>query len=648
VFLLSTTAILNSLEYEITRCYYNFNLTGSGNSKNNKTGTMRYIRIMVNKEFSRIMATYGVFPVVRDDFVKLHFGCFYRLYDFWINGNNRYETEAMGFVDKFRGAKSHLSKFRCFSSDLQKSLSNDSLMLNKHKRASCPMTALAPFVLVLLQSCFDNMDTTKTLNYPILQGGSVNGRCPGLKCKKKKKKGDTNGDSSDPTPESVRNPQQNVYLFAPSIRDMTPLGGLVTTDTQTNLNNTTARRGTKGVSKIGVPCGLGFGAACFFEPLDNTMKGLFKNEITTLLKYKKKAKVADDYDLSALSFDEAQEEEPVDEDDTPAPPKQARVKAGPIGDILYNECEHLQDIVGYSRYMRAYLASLPKSITSTVINDGNDGSDDGESSGNAETNNMTARQASKLREAIEEAREYNDAVFESTKRLQQEICDMATHLGLDGRTSCLSLLLHKTIQEINSLGDSIEAPNINKYLKLAAMVPKHDPRVEFCELKVKNLRQIVESFGVTFDPNWTSIAVEKVLLTDNKLETGLASVKLVGDIGNAGRRVYEMIVTEQDGANIDFANILQAQKQWMQHGWISNFQHMKNRGCEMSDFDGIKRIIWVKEDSVYKDLRRIMYNESINGSDDDDDISENDDSVSSNNKDLNEKEGDSDDEESDN
>lgn len=68
----------------------------------------------------------------------------------------------------------------------------------------------------------------------------------------------------------------------------------------------------------------------------------------------------------------------------------------------------------------------------------------------------------------------------------------------------------------------------------------------------------------------------------------------------------------------------------------------------MSDFDGIKRIIWVKEDSVYKDLRRIMYNESINGSDDDDDISENDDSVSSNNKDLNEKEGDSDDEESDN
>jgi hypothetical protein len=37
---------------------------------------------MVNEEFSRIMATYRVFPVVRDDFVKLHFGCFYRLYDF--------------------------------------------------------------------------------------------------------------------------------------------------------------------------------------------------------------------------------------------------------------------------------------------------------------------------------------------------------------------------------------------------------------------------------------------------------------------------------------------------------------------------------------------------------------------------------------
>jgi hypothetical protein len=130
------------------------------------------------------------------------------------------------------------------------------------------------------------MDTTKTLSYLILQRGSVNGRCPGLKCKKMKKKGHT----SDPPPESVRNPQQNIYLYAPSIRDMTPLGGLVTTDTQTNLNNTTARCGTKAVSKIGVPCGLGFGAACFFEPLDNTMKGLFKNEITTLLKYKKKSK----------------------------------------------------------------------------------------------------------------------------------------------------------------------------------------------------------------------------------------------------------------------------------------------------------------------------------------------------------------------
>jgi hypothetical protein len=172
--------------------------------------------------------------------------------------------------------------------------------------------------------------------------------------------------------------------------------------------------------------------------------------------------------------------------------------------------------------------------------------------------------------------------------------------------------------------------------------------IRFCELKVKNLRQIVESFGVTFDSNWTSVAAEKVLLTDNKLETGLASVKLMGDISNAGRRVYEMIVTEQDGANIDFANILQAQKQWMQHGWISNFQHMKNRGCEKGDFDSIKRIIWVKEDSVYKDLRRIMYNEDINGSDDDDGISEDDDSVSSNNKDANEKESDSDDEESDN
>jgi hypothetical protein len=64
---------------------------------------------------------------------------------------------------------------------------------------------------------------------------------------------------------------------------------------------------------------------------------------------------------------------------------------------------------------------------------------------------------------------------------------------------------------------------------------------------------------------------------------------------------------------------------------------MKNRGCERSDFVDIKRIIWVKEDTVYKDLRRIMYNEetvdSSEGDDEDEGDDESDDVVDQNGED---------------
>jgi hypothetical protein len=210
-------------------------------------------------------------------------------------------------------------------------------------------------------------------------------------------------------------------------------------------------------------------------------------------------------------------------------------------------------------------------------------------------------------------------------------------LNLEGNKSCLSLLIHKTIKEINNLARSVEAPNIHKYLKLAAMIPRHSPKFEYSNLKLKNLRQIVEAFGVVFDPNWNSIATDTVLLTDNKLETGLASIEFVGNTNNVGTLVYDMIASDQEGAKVNFMNVIQTQRQWLQHGWVSNFQHMKNRGCERSDFVDIKRIIWVKEDTVYKDLRRIMYNEetvdSSEGDDEDEGDDESDDVVDQNGED---------------
>jgi hypothetical protein len=569
---------------------------------------MRYLRFMVSKEFSKIMATYGVLPTICKDIAKKHFGCFYRLHAFWIDGEHRYESEAMGFIEKFRGVKSHLSKFRCFSSDFQKSLSNDTLMLYKNKRGTCPMTALVPFVLVLLQSCFDNMDPTKTGEQPILRGGSVNGKCPSLKTKGKK------GDANDPNSKTIRNKQQNIYLYLPGIKNMTPTGGLVTTDTQVILNCTTARRGSRSVSKIDTPCGLGFGAACLFQPLDSTMQGSFKSEIKALFKQKKGAKVDHNFDLMALSFDEeAEEVEDDEDDDTPAPVKQQRVKAGPIADKIYTECQHLQDAKNYNRYMKYFLARSAASI-------GNDDGDDGDQTG-----------------LFKEVKEYNEVISESVDRLENEICNMAGLLNLEGNKSCLSLLIHKTIKEINNLARSVEAPNIHKYLKLAAMIPRHSPKFEYSNLKLKNLRQIVEAFGVVFDPNWNSIATDTVLLTDNKLETGLASIEFVGNTNNVGTLVYDMIASDQEGAKVNFMNVIQTQRQWLQHGWVSNFQHMKNRGCERSDFVDIKRIIWVKEDTVYKDLRRIMYNEetvdSSEGDDEDEGDDESDDVVDQNGED---------------
>ena len=599
------------MEYEVTRCYYNFNCSGDGNSKNNKTGTMRYLRIMVSKEFSKMMAIYGVFPEIRQDYATKHFGCLHRLHAFWINGSSEYESEALGFIEKFRGSKNNQSRFRCFSSDFQKSLSNETLMLYKDKRGTCPMTAWVPFVLVLMQSCFDNMDRTKTRDQPILRGGSVNGRCPSLKVKSKK--GDAVDVNSAPP---NRNPLQNIYLYSPAIRGMTAAGGLVTTDTQVILNSTTARRGNKAISRIDAPCGLGFGAAFLFEPLDSAMQISFKNDIKTLLRQKKRAKVDDDFDLMALSFDdEAEEVEPEEDDDTPPPAKQPRVKAGPIADKIYAECEHLQDIATYNRYIKYYLAAQPKpSMTSTGIGSDSEGNDDGRDNNPTNANDANSNTTKKLAEVIQEAREYHESVSESTKRLEQEICNMAGLLNLEGSTSCLSLLIHKTIQHINNLARSVEAPNIKTYLKYAAVVPRLHPKFEHCELKLKHLRHIVEAFGVVFNSNWNSVATDTVLLTDNKLETGLASIKFVGNTDNVGGLVYDMIASEQEGATVDLTNIIQAQKQWMQHGWISNFQHMKNRGYDRSKFDRIKMIIWVKEDTVYKDLRRIMYNEDIDDS----------------------------------
>lgn len=82
-----------------------------------------------------------------------------------------------------------------------------------------------------------------------------------------------------------------------------------------------------------------------------------------------------------------------------------------------------------------------------------------------------------------------------------------------------------------------------------------------------DLKIIVESFGATFDSNMYLIASDVLVLMDNKLETGMALVRCVGDDENAGLTVHNMNSKQEV---VDFADIFQAQQQWLQQGWISN------------------------------------------------------------------------------